>query len=103
MNSVTDPYQPLEKRYRLTRQCLEVFAQFDDLDLLVIQTRSPLVIDDLELIACIPYAFLSMTLETDRAALRPECGFDSGAPSGRPSGSGGRDSRSNRGLALFAL
>lgn len=69
MSSVTDPYQPLEKRYRLTRQCLEAFAKYPDLDLLVIQTRSPLVADDLELIASIPYAFLSMTLETDRADL----------------------------------
>lgn len=69
MSSVTDPYQPLERKFRLTRQCLEVFARYDDLDLLVIQTRSPLVKDDLALIAGIPYAFLSMTLETDRADL----------------------------------
>jgi len=65
MSSVTDPYQPLERRYRMTRRCLEVFAQYDDLDLLVIQTRSPLVIDDVDLIAHIPYAWLSMTIETD--------------------------------------
>jgi DNA repair photolyase len=69
MSSVTDPYQPLERRYRLTRQCLQVFARYDDLDLLVIQTRSPLVMDDLDLIASIPYAWLSMTLETDRGDL----------------------------------
>jgi DNA repair photolyase len=69
MSSVTDPYQPLERRYRLTRQCLEVFAQYDDLDLLVIQTRSPFVVDDVDLIASIPYAWLSMTLETDRSDL----------------------------------
>lgn len=65
MSSVTDPYQPLERKYRLTRRCLEIFAQYDDLDLLVIQTRSPLVTDDAERIAAIPYAWLSMTLETD--------------------------------------
>ncbi|MCA9883825.1 MAG: radical SAM protein [Anaerolineae bacterium] len=65
MSSVTDPYQPLERKHRLTRRCLDVFAQYDDLDLLVIQTRSPLVTDDAELIASIPYAWLSMTLETD--------------------------------------
>lgn len=69
MSSVTDPYQPVERRYRLTRRCLEVFAQYPDLDLLVIQTRSPLVTDDLDLIATIPYAFISMTLETDRGDL----------------------------------
>ncbi|QPC83488.1 radical SAM protein [Phototrophicus methaneseepsis] len=69
MSSVTDPYQPLERRYRLTRRCLDVFAQYRDLDLLIIQTRSPLVIDDIDRIAAIPYAWLSMTLETDRGDL----------------------------------
>lgn len=69
MSSVTDPYQPIERRYRLTRRCLEVFAQFDDLDLLVIQTRSPFVVDDLALMSRIPYLWLSMTIETDRPNL----------------------------------
>jgi DNA repair photolyase len=69
MSSVTDPYQPIEKSYRLSRRCLEVFAQYDDLDLLVIQTRSPLVIEDLDYIKAIPYAHISMTLETDRGDL----------------------------------
>lgn len=77
MSSVTDPYQPLERKVRLTRQCLQVFAQYDDLDLLVIQTRSPLVQDDFDLIASIPYAWLSMTIETDRGELPygPSDGF----------------------------
>ncbi|MGB1285985.1 MAG: SPL family radical SAM protein [Aggregatilineales bacterium] len=69
MSSVTDPYQPIERRYRLTRQCLEVFAEYDDLDLLVIQTRSPMLTDDLDLMAQIPYLWVSMTLETDRGDL----------------------------------
>lgn len=65
MASTTDPYQPLESTYRITRQCLEVFAAFDDLDLLVVQTRSALVERDFELIRRIPYAWLSVTIETD--------------------------------------
>jgi DNA repair photolyase len=69
MSAVTDPYQPLERRYRLTRRCLEAFARYDDLDLLVIQTRSPLVSEDFALIRQIPYAWVSMTLETDRGDL----------------------------------
>lgn len=69
MSSVTDPYQPLERRYRLTRQCLEVFAKYDDLDLLVIQTRSGIVIDDVDLLSKIPYVVVSMTIETDRGDL----------------------------------
>ena len=66
MSPVTDPYQPIERKLRLTRRCLQVFARYDDLDLLLIQTRGPAVVDDLELIAAIPYAWLGMTLETDR-------------------------------------
>ncbi|GCE07566.1 SPL family radical SAM protein [Dictyobacter aurantiacus] len=65
MSSSTDPYQPLENKYQLTRQCLEVFARYPDLDLLLIQTRSPLVERDLALIKQIPYAWLSMTIETN--------------------------------------
>lgn len=66
MSPVTDPYQPIERSVRLTRRCLEVFALYDDLDLLLIQTRGPAVVDDLDLIAAIPYAWLGMTIETDR-------------------------------------
>ncbi len=66
MSPVTDPYQPLERKLRLTRRCLQVFAGYHDLDLLLIQTRGPAVVDDLDLIAGIPYAWLSVTLETDR-------------------------------------
>lgn len=68
MSSTTDPYQPLEKTYEVTRQCLEVFVGFPDLDLLVIQTRSPLAERDLLLMTRIPYAWLSVTIETDDQA-----------------------------------
>ena len=66
MSPVTDPYQPIERKLRLTRRCLEVFARYDELDLLLIQTRGPAVLEDLGLIARIPYAWLGMTIETDR-------------------------------------
>ena len=69
MSPVTDPYQPIERKLRLSRRCLDVFARYDDLDLLLIQTRSPTVIDDLDRIAAIPYAWLGMTIETDRGDL----------------------------------
>lgn len=65
MATTTDPYQPVEAKAQITRRCLEVFSRFDDLDLLLIQTRSPLVSRDFDLIASIPYAWLSVTLETD--------------------------------------
>ena len=65
MASTTDPYQPLEARYRLTRQCLTVFARYTDLDLLVLQTRSTLAKDDFALLRAIPYVWLSVTIESD--------------------------------------
>ena len=66
MSPVTDPYQPIERRLRLTRRCLQVFARYAELDLLLIQTRSPSCLDDLDIIAAIPCAWLGMTIETDR-------------------------------------
>ncbi len=66
---VTDPYQPVERKLRLTRRCLQVFAQYADLDLLLLQTRSALLLDDLDLLAQIPYLWLGMTIETDRPDL----------------------------------
>ena len=45
--SVTDPYQPVEKTYRLTRGCLEALQEYSfDVDLL---TRSPLCLRDIDL------------------------------------------------------
>lgn len=74
MSSITDPYQPIEAKYQLTRACLDIFQHFADLDLLVVQTRSPLVERDLDLLAAIPYAYLSMTIETDNQALLTRLG-----------------------------
>jgi DNA repair photolyase len=65
MASTTDPYQPLEAKYEITKQCLDVFKKYPDLELLVIQTRSPLVARDFDQIRQLPYAWLSMSLETD--------------------------------------
>ncbi len=69
MSPVTDPYQPIERKLRLTRRCLEVFMEYADLDLLLIQTRAPAVVEDFQRIAALPYAWLSMTIETDRGDL----------------------------------
>lgn len=68
MSGATDPYQPIEREYRITQQCLEVFARYPDIDLLLIQTRSPLAERDLSLMLQIPYAWLSVTIETDDQA-----------------------------------
>ncbi len=76
MSSATDPYQPAEARLRITRSVLEVFAQ-RPIGLLVVQTRSPLVEKDFDILRRLPFAWLSMTVETDddvvRRALTPTC------------------------------
>jgi DNA repair photolyase len=48
VSGVCDPYQPLEARYELTRQCLEILAQNNWP--VTIQTRSPLVIRDMDIL-----------------------------------------------------
>ena len=48
VSGVCDPYQPLEAKYRLTRQCLEILAR--NTWPVVIQTRSPLVLRDIDII-----------------------------------------------------
>jgi len=48
ISGVCDPYQPLEAQYKLTRQCLEILAENGWP--VVIQTRSPLVIRDMDIL-----------------------------------------------------
>jgi DNA repair photolyase len=48
ISGVCDPYQPLEGKYRLTRQCLEIFAQ--NHWPVTVQTRSPLVLRDMDIL-----------------------------------------------------
>jgi len=47
ISGVCDPYQPLEAKYRLSRKCLEILIQNNWP--VVIQTRSPLVLRDLDI------------------------------------------------------
>jgi DNA repair photolyase len=48
ISGVCDPYQPLEAKYKLTRQCLEILAQNNWPA--VVQTRSPLVLRDIDIL-----------------------------------------------------
>jgi DNA repair photolyase len=48
VSGVCDPYQPLEAKYTLTRQCLEILAR--NTWPVIIQTRSPLVLRDIDII-----------------------------------------------------
>jgi DNA repair photolyase len=63
LSSVTDPYQPLEKKYGLTRRCLEILLrhQFS----VGILTKSPLVLRDLDLIGQFDDIEVGMTVTTD--------------------------------------
>lgn len=48
VSGVCDPYQPLEGKYQLTRQCLEILVQHEWP--VTVQTRSPLVLRDLDVL-----------------------------------------------------
>ncbi len=48
MSGVTDGYQPIERRLRLTRRCLEVFAEFQNP--IGIVTKSDLVTRDIDIL-----------------------------------------------------
>ncbi|HEU4847984.1 MAG TPA: PA0069 family radical SAM protein [Rubrobacteraceae bacterium] len=49
MSGVTDPYQPVERRLRITRRCLEVLAEFRNP--VVIVTKNYLVTRDMDLLS----------------------------------------------------
>ena len=63
LSSVCDPYQPLEKKYRLTRQCLAILAEarFP----VNIQTKMTLVLRDLDIIERFEDVEVGMTLTTN--------------------------------------
>lgn len=67
--STTDPYTPLERRLRLTRRCLEVLVGQPP-RALVLQTRSPLVLRDRDLLARLPRTLVSVTVATDDESVR---------------------------------
>jgi DNA repair photolyase len=49
MSGVTDPYQPVEKKLRITRRCLEVLAEFRNP--VVVVTKNYLVTRDIDLLS----------------------------------------------------
>lgn len=49
LSTATDPYQPIEREFRLTRACLEVLLACPTTQVIV-HTRSPLVLQDLDLL-----------------------------------------------------
>ena len=80
MSSVTDPYQPIERKLRLTRGLLKVLARMHR-PKLVIQTRSPDVLRDVDLLRELVdnggRVQVNMTVTTDdediRRVFEPAC------------------------------
>jgi DNA repair photolyase len=77
VSGVCDPYQPLEKRYKLTRACLDILIKAGWP--VRIQTRSPLVVRDIDLFQAAPDIEVGLTITTGDDKIRRI--FEPGAPS----------------------
>jgi len=76
ISGVCDPYQPLEKKYRLTKRCLEILVEHDWP--FTVQTKSPLVLRDLSIISRSKDAEVGFTITTADEKIRRI--FEPGAP-----------------------
>jgi len=76
ISSVTDPYQPIERKLQLTRGVLQELLDYHNVKV-VIQTRSPIVTRDIDLLTRFTYARVNVTVTTDddevRRAFEPRC------------------------------
>lgn len=61
---MTDPYQGVERKYRLTRGILNTFAEHDYQGRVSILTKSPTVLDDLETLKRIKNAEVGFSITT---------------------------------------
>jgi len=68
VSGVCDPYQPVEKKYELTKKCLEILQKNNWP--VVIQTKSPLVLRDLELLKKFQEIEVGFTITTDDEEIR---------------------------------
>lgn len=80
MSSVTDPYQPIEKKLEITREILQEFADYHSIRL-VVQTRAALVTRDIDLFKKIGRVQVNMTITTDSEEVRKV--FEPFCPSNR--------------------
>jgi DNA repair photolyase len=69
MSSVTDPYQPIERQLKLTRSLLVELATYHQPHL-VIQTRSPIVTRDIDILKQFKRVQVNMTITTDSEKVR---------------------------------
>jgi DNA repair photolyase len=68
ISGVCDPYQPLEGKYKLTHQCLEILAHHDWP--VTVQTRSPLVLRDLDILRMGKYFEVGLSVTTADDSIR---------------------------------
>ncbi|MBS1717094.1 MAG: radical SAM protein [Armatimonadetes bacterium] len=77
MSSATDPYQPVEAHTMLTRSLLEAMLEPFRQPMLTVQTRSPLVTRDIDLLKRFDWVQVNMSVTTDcddiRRAFEPSC------------------------------
>ncbi len=66
--TVTDPYQPIEKKYQLTRRCLEILVRYN-LPVSIL-TKSLLVLRDIDLFKQFKNIDVGITITTDRDDIR---------------------------------
>ncbi|GAA6617818.1 radical SAM protein [Scytonema sp. NUACC26] len=77
MSSVTDPYQPIESKYQFTRRLLEVMLEYRPT--LVIQTRSPIITRDIDLLQRFKRLRINMSIPTGSESVRKD--FEPRSPS----------------------
>lgn len=68
ISTVTDPYQPLEKRYQITRGCLEALLEGEFAVNLL--TRSPLCMRDIDLFRRFKRIEVGLTITTDDEGMK---------------------------------
>jgi DNA repair photolyase len=76
ISGVCDPYQPLERRYALTKRCLNILAE--DSWPFTVQTKSPLVLRDIRILQRANDAEVGFTITTADERIRKI--FEPGAP-----------------------
>ena len=63
-SSVTDPYLGMEVKYQLTRKCLEVLADFGYEGEIGIQTKSQLILKDVDILKILKNVSVGFTVTT---------------------------------------
>jgi DNA repair photolyase len=68
ISTVTDPYQPVERRYQITRQCLQLLLDYGRR--ISILTKSDLVLRDLDLLKQFKNCEVGLTITTDNERIK---------------------------------